>query len=331
MEVREVLRSAGIPVRPGGQGWLRAPAIWRGSRDFNLAINADSGHWILHSTGEKGSWEELLRLCAMDPLEFGKISPAKPGSRPSGTTQAQALELWNAAFWLSENQDYRKPFKDLKRWREAGFAYLRNRGIPEEAIQIIASQVRVIGDTRTAMLLLIPLSAPFVGGEVTGLQRIRLDFSGKKYPWPVEEGVGESKRMLGPRKVGEGGWSTGWWLPSRIYPERVLICEGPETAIALQGFTGRAVWCLASANGMDMARIEYLAEQGTTSVCIAGDCDVPGIVAAANIALRIRKNFPSWQVTVAIPSQRKTDWLDVLREQGPEQALVTFRESIEIF
>ena len=329
MEVREILKAAGIPVRPGGAGWLRVPAVWRGSKDFNLAVNADTGSWILHSTGETGSWEALLKLCAMDPSEF-KISPAKK-SRDTGTTQAQALELWNSAFCLSDYQDYRKPFKELVKWREAALAYLRNRGIPESEIQRVASQVKVVGDTRTALLLLIPLSAPLPGGSIFGLQRIRLDFSGKKYPWPVEEGVGESKRMLGPRKVGEKGWSTGWWLPALVHPDRVIICEGPETAIALQAFTGRAVWCLASANGLDMARIEFLAERGISGVCIAGDCDMAGIVAAANLALRIRASFPDWQVTVAIPGQRKTDWLDVLREQGPEQALITFRASIESF
>ncbi len=328
MEVRDVLKAAGIPVRPGGAGWLRIPAVWRGSKDFNLAVNADTGHWILHSTGETGSWETLLKFCTLDPLE-SKITPSKKSNSTGGTTQIQARELWDLGFCLSDYQDYRKPFKELVKWREAALAYLRNRGIPEVEIQRVARQVRVVGDTRTALLLLIPLSAPFSGGDVTGLQRIRLDFSGKKYPWPVETGTGESKRMLGPRKV--DGWSTGWWLPALVHPERVIICEGPETAIALQAFTGRAVWCLASANGLDMARIEFLLEKGISSVCIAGDCDVTGIVAAADLALRIRGNFPDWQVTVAIPSQRKTDWLDVLREQGPEQALLTFRASIETF
>lgn len=329
MEVREVLRKAGVPVRPGGVGWLRAPAVWRGSTDFNLAVNLETGAWILHSTGEKGSWKDLLEFLSLDSSNL-TITKPKGGKNASGTTQSQALELWESAYWLTDQYDYRRPFKELAKWRQAATAYLQNRGIPDEEIQRVATQVKVVGDTRTALLLLIPLKYPTLDGGVFGLQRIRLDFSGKKYPWPVEVGTGEAKRMLGPRKVGEG-WSTGWWLPGTTHLDRVIICEGPETAIALQAFTGRAIWCLASANGMDMARIEFLAENNIRNVCIAGDCDVTGIIAAADLAIRLKTTFPDWTISVAIPDERKTDWLDVLRESGAPAALDIFRKSIEMF
>ncbi len=332
--VREVLVKAGIRPRAGGSDWWRIPAIWRGSEDYNLAVNRHSGKWRLHSTGESGTWEELQQLLGINgdgtlPVPLRKDpAPFRTDSRKA------ALQLWSDAFPLRYPEEYRSPFPALRKWRGAAWAYLGKRGIPLEAVGRYASDIRVIEDGEDAVLLLIPLRAPRDDQALQGVQRIRIDFTGNKAPFLDKKGKPtEAKRMLGPRQMAEG--STGWWLPALTdrYPERVLLCEGPETAMGLHAFTDRPVWCLADAGGLLNAALPYLEARGIRSVCVAGDHDSNqvGVVAAADLALRIRKEYPDWRVTVALPPVRDTDWLDVLKEVGPEAARLVFQESVEPF
>jgi hypothetical protein len=332
--VREVLTAAGVPFRSGGADWLRIPALWRGSRDYNLAVNRNTGKWILHSTGETGSWSELLTRLG---IENGKRASLCRDPAPfRRDSRKAALQLWDEAFPLRYPEEYREPFPALRQWRAAAWAYLENRGIPQASALAYAPDLRVCED-EDAVLLLIPLRAPADGDPLMGVQRIRIDTAGHKTPFLDKEGkpTEDTKRMLGPRKTAAG--STGWWLPEApktgSYPERVLLCEGPETAMGLQAFTGRQVWCLADAGGLRNASSAYLERRGIRSVCIAGDHDSNqvGLIAAADLALRLRQEHPDWQITVALPPERDTDWLDVLVRYGPEQSLRLFRKNIEHF
>lgn len=332
--VREVLVQAGIPIRSGGINWLRLPAVWRGSEDYNLAVNRNTGKWILHSTKESGTWEELLDLLGLGSGNRVQLRKDPPPFRAD--SKKYALNLWDEAFPLRYPEEYRRPFPALQRCREAAWAYLEKRGIPKSAALSYAYDLRVCED-EDAILLLIPLRAPVVGEPLHGVQRIRIDEAGNKTPFLDRKGrpTSDSKRMLGPRKTAAG--STGWWLPAspeaEPHPDRVLLCEGPETAMGLQALTGRQVWCLADAGGLLNASVEHLTERGIQSVCIAGDHDSNqvGVVAAADLALRLRQERPNWKVTVALPPERDTDWLDILVQYGSKKAYSWFRDSIESF
>ncbi|MHB1666102.1 toprim domain-containing protein [Thiomonas sp.] len=338
--VLDILQAAGLPVRTSGSVWLRAPATWRGSADYNLAIHAETGAWRLHSTGEHGSFADLLELLGLDPeTGQGLVRPGQKAASVSrkhtATTQGQALALWRQAFSVSDQGDYRPPFPELREWREAAMRYLRGRGIPNGAVQHAARYLRIIPEpaSEKGLLLLVPLYAPELGAkEPTGLQRIRIDRQGNRFPWkPAGGGAPEAKRMIGPRKLGPNEVSTGWLLPPLNLAQTdplLLICEGPETAIALQAITGAAVWCLTSADGLDRARIEFLKELGIRRVCVAGDHDPDGRgqTAAAHLGQRLHARFPDWDVTLALPPQAGEDWLDILAGQGAEQALVLFRQ-----
>lgn len=332
--VREVLIQEGIPFRSGGADWFRIPAVWRGSEDYNLSVNRNTGSWVLHSTGEHGNWADLV-----DRLGIGndkRVGPLRKDPIPfRRDSKKAAKELWDNAFPLRYPEEYRQPFPALKKWRDAAWAYLENRGIPQAAVLTYAPDIRVYEDN-DAVLLLIPLRAPVDGDPLMGVQRIRIDASGHKAPFLDKKGKPtEAKRMLGPRKTETG--ATGWWLPESpkgvSHPDRVLLCEGPETAMGLQAFTGRQVWCLADAGGLQNASSSYLEKRGIRSVCIAGDNDSNqvGLIAAADLALRLRTEHPDWRVTVALPSERDTDWLDLLMKYGPEQARLKFSQSLESF
>jgi len=333
--VRATLEAAGIPVRNGGGGWLRIPAVWRGSSDFNLAVHAQKGIWFLHSTGESGSWNELVELMGLESDKPTYVAPVTGNAlKEKRQRRGMARGLWDQAIPL-ELPEYRSPHPAMVRMQEAVTRYLRSRGIPEETQKRAAPHLRMAEEDDEAVLLLVPLYAPYPDqNKPAAVQRIRLDSQGRKNPWLSPSGEPDSeKRMLGTWKTEPDGAAAGLLLPpadlNRGGP--VYLCEGPETALALMAMTREAVWCLASAGGLKAARIAWLWDHGFRHFRIAADNDrsQTGQKAAEFLQERILQQFPEARVEWACPEKEGEDWLDVLQACGVEQGAERLRLAME--
>ncbi len=335
MTVYEILEAAGLPMRDTQKSWIRAQAPWQSRPGYDLVINARTGAWKLNSLGEHGDFPKLLERLGLDPAGSGQISVARKQSQTERKEAAadlgRARALWRSAYPISSALDYRPPFKELVAWRAAAHSYLSSKGIPQDVLDAAGVRLRVTPDSvnKKALLLLVPFFAPQTGEtEPTWLQLIRIDSQGKAYPWRVAGSPGEPRRTLGPVQAGEYRRSAGFFLPPVKTAARLLICEAPETGLALQAMTGEPVWCLADADGLENARIAYLASLPISELCVAGDhnADQSGQRAAEQLARDLQNYYPDRRVTVAIPPQTG-NWWDVLDQQGPAGGAVTLKQA----
>ena len=240
----------------------------------------------------------------------------------------QAQNVWEAAGNVAD-------FPDL-------ITYIQARGLDPSAV--IAAGARaaripraridkapsgwVVGEIADAILY--PVYHPddiFKTGDkrLIGVQR--------EWPWGRPGGPRSVKAARGkthaPGKAGAGGFLIGTLAHGGL----LNICEGQLTGHGIHAATGGATLVLYSVGGLagiGAGTIRALAEV-EARVRIAGDADPSRAgeeKGAEPCAERIRLIAPQVPVTISLPEGEKTDWLDVLVEQGPEVAarILTERE-----
>lgn len=314
--IEDFLHSA---LRPHGvvprkiSGWYRFPAVWRGSKDFNIAMN-DDGIIYDHTTSRTMMIAEFMEKVGRPPIKSGKAMPSAGATAYNSTAERirWAREKWASAIPLNEDE---APSR-------VGRAYLKSRGIPESVIDRVASGIRA--STAGGAMLVLPIKAPLNGYDgnlsIIGIQRIFLSGDGNKRQGGPN---GETKMMLGSHM---SGMYTGHAI---IPPDRermkgrvIGICEGYETGLAIHAATGMSMFVAYDAGGMEKVDLKYLSHLGVEEIVICGDNDPAskagikrGQQAAATLAWRI-VNEAEVTPRMAIPEKEGTDWLDDFVARG---------------
>jgi putative DNA primase/helicase len=145
-----------------------------------------------------------------------------------------------------------------------------------------------------------------------------------KYPAMLAQVLGADKKPqsihrtyiadVDPRKKMMKPIDTVAGAAVRLFPatDTVAVTEGIETAIAVFELTGFPTWATTSAGGLETFQVP----EGIQNVAIYGDNDenFVGQVAAYKLACRLVREGKT--VTVTIPLNVNTDWLDVLNERN---------------
>ena len=185
--------------------------------------------------------------------------------------------------------------------------YLAGRGLdglsPRPYVRFHPKLLYVDGKTRQLWPgMLARITAP--NGRHVGLHRTYLD------PWNATKAL-----VRAPKKVLRAKGETLTTSAIRLYPVATTmgLTEGIETAIAVQKATGMPVWATTCATLLRSAVLPDAVEH----VVVWADRDAAGRDAAMAAAERFREEGRS--VEVRYPRlERKSDWNDVLREQGVE-------------
>lgn len=291
-----------------GQDWARIPAVWRGSRDFNVSVNIKSGTTIDFADDRKQySFEELMALLEFNP---GEVHISRTSGVEIENSALQRVRYSNG-LWM-KGASLRTPVPETRIARQ----YLKSRGIPDVVIDRIANDVRVAASDYGGAYLMLPIYQPTKNGKIVGLQRIYLDKDGNKY--------GEDpKRMIGTHFYRD--MACGFLIAGdreRFSSHEVALVEGFETGLAVHAATGMPVYVLYNSNGIKAACIEYLSGLGAQSILIATDNDDPdkygkraGQDSSRALATRIVNEHQS-PVRIALPPRKytdgnKSDWLDI--------------------
>lgn len=303
----DALGKFGQSVRPSGLDWLRIPAVWRGSREYNISVHRGAGFAIDWSDGgSKIPFEELMKLLEHDP---GKVNLTNPNlvkvQHSANNRQRDAIDLWKKG----------NPLTSVAYASRIGRQYLKNRGIPDDQISRIAAQIRAVPGDFGGVTLVLPIFAPSQKGRMIGVQRIFLNSNAEKYG-------NDPKKMLGSHF--DGDRAGGFLIPgdrTRFTKKEVAVVEGFETGMAVSSATGMPVYCLYTAVGVRAIHLEYLSSLGVESVLFAEDNDDPdkqgrraGQEATEFMGEKMHtENIPMRRATPPrqLVNGRKCDWLDI--------------------
>ena len=203
------------------------------------------------------------------------------------------------------------------RKHHAAKKYFEARGIPRTLEIASSSGLRIIemrcnnGDI--APVLVAPMRS--LSGELEGIQRTGLDWSGEKKNVP---GADVDKAMLGKKKSG-GTVPESYGFRIGEDGFRLFIGEGLETTLSgLEAYenqgNGYVAW---DAGNLQIVPVS-IAEQ-YRAVIILADNDASGVGHKAAITLAMRLFKDGILCTIALPPVVGTDWNDVIREAGPTE------------
>ena len=223
IQIQEVLTNAGIGYRPGR--WLRL----KGPDLDAISVNAESGAFKDHRTGERGGFHALCARLGIDSgrvvIDASAISRAKTDQEKADTNSIQWAKTqwargipavqpkrpsgWSQAAWDSDQSQYSDH-------REAVYDYLTSRGLdPMPFLSLIRIQTQLnprykegkpdnidaeMVDAGADFAFLVPMYAigkPEIAENLCGIQRTYLSFSVDKYQHAQKVG----RAMLGKKGV----------------------------------------------------------------------------------------------------------------------------------
>lgn len=314
-KLESALSAHGVRVRRYGRNWVRIPAVWRGSRDPNIAVCLSSGtaNDFLHG-GERIEFVDLMKLLGSDAnnVILRKREHDEVNAERFDRIR-EATSLWNAGTNLTT--DTQLPAACRK--------YLASRSIPEDIIRRVAPMLRVVKSKYSGLIMLSPIYQPRRNGDLIGVQRTFLTFEGNKNGQ-------DARAMLGAHFDGDqdGAYSGGFLIPGdrdRFQENYVAIVEGLETGLAVQAATGMPVYVTYDGGGFSQVNLEYLVGIGAQGIIACIDDDDPdqygvraGLAAAQKLAARAHKEFPDLPVHMALPDRKlmnglKCDWRDLFQ------------------
>lgn len=312
--VSYALRPYGITPSVSACGqWMRIPAVWRGSRDPNLAVSMTTGTTFDFVDGaQKFSFAELKSMLRMgESVLVGTKSKIR----------RKEIDLSSENRINMANQYWEKgiPLSKPGRTTDTVKLYFRKRGLPDSVIKLVEGSLRVSPCPQNGAMVLFPIVSPLTAKRI-GLQRLLLNQDGSK-----RDLDGESRFMIGKFLHGD---SAGGFLLSpggANFNRSVVICEGFETGMALLAGLGCSVYVMYNTAGVARVNFEYLTNMGFSNVIIAGDSDPmdkfhvhPGHKAANLLAARFynelnrRFSIAMAPLSYSIDGKGlKADWLDV--------------------
>lgn len=304
----KALEKHGVMPKNYGKSWARIPAIWRGSRDFNVSVNLVNGTATDFPDGERRiEFQELMALLEYDP---GNVKIGKNDNfviaNDNRRKMLYALNMMKRGMAISTDNAA----------ATVAVKYLRSRGLPDETIALISHQVRAVPGDFGGVIMMSPIYSPRMNGSIISIQRTFLSMDGNQEPE-------RPRAMLGSRFDGD---KAGGFLirgdKSRFNDTWVAVVEGLETGLAVSAATGMPVYVTYNANGISALCVEYLSSLGVTGILIAADNDDPdkygrraGQEAANELAERVTADN-SCPVKIALPPRKltngkKCDWLDI--------------------
>ena len=332
-DIRSALDRAGIRYKSSGNGWIRCRAVWRDSRENDLAINIESGGWKDHGgDGASGGLRNLCDRLGLDRparREFTateKAAWAKARREKRARDQADtsvrvglATNAWNAALTTLDGQN------PAQAWART---YLTSRG-PGILEAAIAAGVRVLPDShksswnpdaqKRAHCVLWPIRDP-QSGDLVGVQR--------------EWGRGHvNKKMLGrhmvPVNPADPDILHSGYLRFPGNRDTLYICEGQISAAAVAAATGCRAVALFDTAGVSKpprAVIQRAIRDGVTKIVMAGDAGRGGEKAALE-GLRVMQTWglkipTAWTVPVG------EDWADILERHDAEAVRIALTDGV---
>lgn len=298
-----------------GKRWMRFPAVWRGSNDYNIAANVN-GVVFDHTAQRRIPLDELMTLLGDTPdaSRLGRAFLSRDEIENSNAAKLRrAKSKWNDAIPLSTPC----PAGD------ACIQYLLNRGIPESVIERNKPYIRA--SMSEGLMMLTPIFSP-VDKSLLGVQRYYIDEAGsKRIPeWEINEDgknitvQGEKAKMMMGFAL-HGGMAGGVLIHGdreRFTGRSIGCCEGYETGLAIMAATGMPMYVLYTAGGLERMSLNYLASLGVEEITICGDNDLPdrkgvrrGQQAVGVLADRIINEI-GIMPKAAIPEVSGTDWLN---------------------
>ncbi|MFL9611139.1 toprim domain-containing protein [Methylobacillus sp. Pita2] len=303
----DALDKHGAKVKRYGADWIRIPAVWRGSREYNVSVHATAGFAIdFPDNAKRLDFNELMELLEHKPGDIQLVSADKINVQNSAQDRRRdAQNLWRKGTDLTR----------ISMASRIARRYLVKRGIPESTISRIAGQIRAVPGEFGGATLLLPIFQPSKEGVMIGVQRIFLNSQSEKY--------GEDpKRMLGSHFDGDraGGFLIAGDR-TRFQSKEVAVVEGFETGLAVSAATGMPVYVLYTANGVRGVHLDYLSSLGVESVLFAEDNDDPdkhgrraGQEATDFTAGKMHAmNIPCRRATPvrSMVGNKACDWLDI--------------------
>jgi hypothetical protein len=305
----KLMENHNIRLRKVG-GWYRFPAVWRGSRDYNIAINENGTVWD-HTRGESITISDLMRFLGDIP-DPDAIARARSKSQADIETSTKARIRWANEKW-KDGIPLTSPCKATAIAKR----YLESRGIPGSTIDRVKPHIRA--SLAEGPMMLTPIVSP-ISGTIIGVQRYFLnEDSTKRTP-----DDGDSKMMLGLQQ--HQGYAGGVLINGDRFrfPHAILaVCEGYETGLAIHAASGMPVYVTYNAGNLERVNLTYLAGLGIEGLVICGDNDRPdkfgvqrGQKATIHLASRV-VNEVGITPMVAMPDVMGEDWLDVFcRDPG---------------
>ena len=335
-DIRSALDRAGIRYKSSGNGWIRCRAVWRDSRENDLAINIESGGWKDHGgDGASGGLRNLCDRLGLDRparREFTateKAAWAKARREKRARDQADtsvrvglATNAWNAALTTLDGQN------PAQAWART---YLTSRG-PGILEAAIAAGVRVLPDShksswnpdaqKRAHCVLWPIRDP-QSGDLVGVQR--------------EWGRGhKNKRMQGRHMVQVNPADPDTLHSAYLcFPgtrDTLYICEGQVSAAAVAAASGCRTVALFDTAGIakpPRSLIQRAIRDGVTKIVMAGDAGAGGEKAALE-GLRVIQTWGLqvplvWTVPVG---EDKPDWADILERHDAEAVRIALTDGV---
>jgi len=272
----------------------------------SVAVEIDGhkkGRWYDHEEGVGGDGLELVRRQAGnangDAFEWARAWLGMSANTALATTTPPAPSVDTTDRTKDDHKAVKVAAVVANCGEPSGTCvelYLRKRGI---TVPTLPACIRFRREAFGGYHALVALATD-ADGAVHAVQQIYLTDDGAKAPVPVQKRTNKA----------QDGWSK--IAPVRLPGEqRLILCEGVETALSLWQATGQEVWaCLGIAN-MAQAPVPEGA-----SIVVARDGDMPESKADRQLrkavsALRRRAG----EVAVASPPPGQ-DFNDVLRKAG---------------
>lgn len=321
IDVIGALESAGIQYQRSGS-WVRCKAVWRDSREKDVAIHADNGGWIDHGgLHEHGAWPALCeRLGIYCPTptrqtwteeerkEYGRQQAARRAAQEQKEAKSVSERMAIAANHWNR---WSKPLLDEKDPNAIAMRdYIQYRGLKPETL----AQVARVGRSNQRPCLIYGRRDPHTGAITT----IHREWA--RRTWPKENGA--NKRGLGPSKfAGESVYAL--FNEHRIGQGTLaLSAEGQLTSGGgAEIFPDAPVLCWFTSDGLqNPARKIFLDlwAAGVREFGILADSGKAGIDAGHMHARKILLTLPQAKVWISappegrVPGQKKgEDWLDV--------------------
>ena len=317
IDVCGALESAGIKYRRSGN-WIRCKAVWRDSREDDLAINVKSGGWKdFGGTQDHGTWAELCeRIGIYNPSSTATWTESdraawrarkdaraveREGEKAEDESRRMksAMALWGRAVFLDHPTD---PNAAAMRY------YIEYRGLRMETIM----QVARAGHSNGLPCLVYGRRDPH-SGEVTTIHR-----EWDKRTWPKDEGT--NKRGLGPQFFNKKSAYIEFNSHKIGKFARVVIAEGQLTAACgAELYLDSPVLAFFTAGGLEnppIDKIMALYDLGHHEFLILADAN--GMKSATECVRKILMACPQAVVRISAPPLRRVegqkkgeDWLDV--------------------
>jgi DNA primase len=308
----ELVSRYGVQLRKQGREYL---GLCPFHAEKTPSFTVDDGKGLFYCHGCHAGGDHFSFVQKADGVDFeeaaarlddGSASPIKPDP------EAERIRRLREAAEEAERERNRQHARAI--WRssiplwdpkaEIACRYLAGRGLPEPYPETLSfARIDHPDGPEEMPCLIVAKHSPHDGDHVRGIQRIFLTDTGKKYPVPKR-----AKFSLGSVKDGRSR------LINTFPLERLILAEGPETALSAYHIFGGHDWaCWAYCAGFPK---DTPLPNTVKEILIVADADESGVSETKALALAEWVRAKGITVDVMVPDQVGLDANDLLRSEG---------------